>query len=192
MATINAGNWWLPAIKGLLATMLGVLMLVRPMSAVLGLALFIGIFTIIGGLSLVIFGLMNREKRKDWGWLLAEGIFDALIGIAILSYPGLSILLLTSLLGVWLILSGIFQFLYYTRRAKVYAKKEPIVLFNSVITFLLGFIIVFNPLGGVVGLTLMIGIAAILYGLLLVYTAFRLRELDSDLPPLYNEHSIQP
>lgn len=191
MATTNAGNWWLPAIKGILAFILGLLIIIKPLDALIGIALLIGVITLAGGIALMVYAIANRQRVEDWGWLLAEGLFDVLIGIAILAYPALSVLLLTSLLGVWFIVSGIFQLVYYSRHRRR-SEKRQIVLFNGIITLLLGIVIVFNPMGGAIGLTLVIGITAVIYGILLIYIAFRYREMSSKLPPLYNEHSIQP
>lgn len=191
MATSNVGNWWLLALKGLFAIIVGVLIFVRPIEALLGITLFIGIMALLGGVALIAYSISNRKHLEEWGWLLAEGIFDILIGIAIVGYPAFSALLLTSLLGVWFILSGIFQLIYYSRLRRRAANRQ-VVLVNGIITILLGLVIVINPFGGALGLTLVVGVTAILYGLLQIYTAFRYREIASNIPPLYNEHSIQP
>ncbi|MFN7119602.1 MAG: HdeD family acid-resistance protein [Saprospiraceae bacterium] len=191
MITTKAGNWWLPALKGVLAFILGILIILQPLEALVGIALFIGLLAIMGGVALSVFALANRRSREDWGWLLAEAIFDILIGIAIVVYPAFSAVLLASLLGVWFIVSSIFQLIYYTRYRRR-SEQRRAALWNGIITLLLGIVIVINPLSGAVGLTLVIGIAAFIYGALFIYIAFRYREISSDLPPLYNEHSIQP
>ena len=47
---------------------------------------------------------------RHWGWVLAYGIITLLAGVAVLAWPGVTLLVVAVLLGVQLIVSGIFRF----------------------------------------------------------------------------------
>jgi uncharacterized membrane protein HdeD (DUF308 family) len=43
------------------------------------------------------------------GWAVLTGILSALAGIVVLAYPGLSLLGLAVILGIWLVVFGILE-----------------------------------------------------------------------------------
>ena len=46
---------------------------------------------------------------RHWGWLLAFGVISILLGIALLVWPGRTVLVLAVFLGAYLLVSGIFE-----------------------------------------------------------------------------------
>jgi uncharacterized membrane protein HdeD (DUF308 family) len=46
---------------------------------------------------------------RHWGWLLTFGVLSILLGIALLVWPGRTLLVLAIFLGAYLLVSGIFQ-----------------------------------------------------------------------------------
>ena len=52
----------------------------------------------------------------------------------------------------------------------------------TVYSVLAGILIVFNPIAGAFGIALLVGIYAILYGVILLVLAFRLRSVAKTLP----------
>src|SRR5438046_8963990 len=53
--------------------------------------------------------MIARLGRK-WGWVLAYGIITLAAGVAVLVWPGETLLVIAVLFGVQLIVSGIFRF----------------------------------------------------------------------------------
>src|SRR2546430_16144816 len=52
---------------------------------------------------------LTRLGRK-WGWVLAYGILTLAAGVAVLVWPGETLLVIAVLFGIQLIVSGIFRF----------------------------------------------------------------------------------
>ncbi|MGH3163047.1 MAG: HdeD family acid-resistance protein [Streptosporangiaceae bacterium] len=53
--------------------------------------------------------MLTRLGRK-WGWVLAYGIITLAAGVAVLVWPGETLLVMAVLFGIQLIVSGIFRF----------------------------------------------------------------------------------
>jgi uncharacterized membrane protein HdeD (DUF308 family) len=93
---------------GLLAVLIGLLVLHHPFETVAVLGFIIGVFWVVGGVALLVAGLSHEaEGRRARPILL--GLVFTLTGIVCLIYPGLSLSILAVILGIGLIVSGIVE-----------------------------------------------------------------------------------
>lgn len=98
-------------IRGILGIILGVLLLIAPLTSATILAtmvvLFIGFWLILDGLTACSFAF--KEKKHDvsgWGWTLAGGIAAVLIGIGAIIYP-LTAAVAGTLIILWFLVAGL-------------------------------------------------------------------------------------
>jgi uncharacterized membrane protein HdeD (DUF308 family) len=96
----------LRALLGLLSGVAGGLILARPGSGLLAVALAFGIYLIAAGLIAFTQAGMFREGR---GWNIARGVLDVIAGIIAVVWPDISLLALATLLWIWLLLVGSFE-----------------------------------------------------------------------------------
>ena len=47
---------------------------------------------------------------RHWGWIMAFGVLTLLAGVAVLAWPGRTLVVIAVLFGVQLIVTGIFRF----------------------------------------------------------------------------------
>ena len=72
------------------------------------LALLLGIFWVVSG-AVELFAALSHRQMAHRGWNALTGIVSVLAGIVVLVYPGISLLVLAVVLGIWLILFGAMQ-----------------------------------------------------------------------------------
>ena len=53
---------------------------------------------------------MLASLGRHWGWVFAYGVLTLIAGVAVLAWPGETLLVLAVLFGIQLIVSGIFRF----------------------------------------------------------------------------------
>ncbi len=53
-----------------------------------------------------------RGAGRHWGWPPAYGIITLLLGVMVLVWPGISLLTLAVVLGVWLLVLGIMEIVF--------------------------------------------------------------------------------
>ena len=95
-------------ILGLLAILVGLLVLHHPFETVAILGFIIGVFWVVGGVALLAGGLSQEaEGRRTRPILL--GLVFTITGLICLVYPGLSLSILAVILGIGLIVSGIIE-----------------------------------------------------------------------------------
>jgi uncharacterized membrane protein HdeD (DUF308 family) len=96
------------AFAGLLAALVGLLVLHHSFETVAILGFIIGVFWVVGGLS-ELFAGFSREAQGRRAGLIVLGLVGTVVGILCLVYPGLSLSILAVILGVGLISYGIVE-----------------------------------------------------------------------------------
>lgn len=67
----------------LLAIVLGLILLLRPIAGVLTLTLALVAFFILEGISAILLGIEHRRHLPSWGWVLFSGLIDLLLAFLI-------------------------------------------------------------------------------------------------------------
>lgn len=108
----------LNALLGILAVVLGLLVMREPVRFVWVAALVVGLFWVIRGL-VEIFRSLARGGDPDRGWRFAAGLVSVIAGAVILLWPGVSVLVLAVVSGIYLIVVGIIEIVvaFKVRRA---------------------------------------------------------------------------
>lgn len=99
-------HWWLLLVGGLLFLVLGFVSLAYPMTALLSVALYIGLIALATGIMSLAFAFSNMSAG-GWGWRLFEGIVDVLFGLVMLIHPMISAALIPVIIGIWVFIRGL-------------------------------------------------------------------------------------
>lgn len=83
----TAKNWWLSLILGVLFIFLGIWVLRTPLTSYISLSILFSISIFLSGLFGIIFSISNRTQIDGWGWHLAGGIFDLIVGVLLILHP---------------------------------------------------------------------------------------------------------
>jgi len=105
---LTGGVRVLRAVLGLLAFVVGLYAVRHVLISVVALALLLGIFWIVNGFS-EIFNALAYRDHPHRGWTGFTGVLSILAGIVVLSYPGISLVTLAWVLGIWLIIYGVME-----------------------------------------------------------------------------------
>jgi uncharacterized membrane protein HdeD (DUF308 family) len=95
----------LVVLLGVLAVIAGVLVLLYPFSTALALVLLLGAFWVVNGIIETAHAIAHRGEHSR-GWAIASGVLSLLAGLALLASPGLGLVVLAWILGIWLIVYG--------------------------------------------------------------------------------------
>jgi len=174
MAVTLARNWWLLALRGVIAIIFGLLTFVYPASSMAVLILFFGAYALVDGIFAIIAGATAPTGSKRWGWLIAGGILGVIIGICTFILPQMTAFVLTIWIAVWAIVVGITQIISAVRLRKEIEGEFWLIL-GGALAVLFGIFAVLSPLGGAFAITFAIGIFALAYGIMMLTVAFRLR-----------------
>lgn len=93
-------------LEGLLNLLVGAILLADPVGGAIGLTLLIGVFLLIGGVLRSTMGFLVRRSRA-WGWLLASGVLETILGVIVLTgWPGSAAWVIGLFIGVRMLFAG--------------------------------------------------------------------------------------
>jgi uncharacterized membrane protein HdeD (DUF308 family) len=167
-------GWWLFLVRGLLALAIGVIALVDPGATLAALITLLGAFFIVDGVFAVVKAVRVMRTDSSWWLLLLSGLVSIAAGIVVFAWPGLTAVTLDLLVGIWAIITGIFEVIVAFQLRRVIAGEWLYLLFG-VISVAFGVYVLVVPGLGLTYLTLMIAIYGFVAGFALIAAAFRLR-----------------
>lgn len=170
-----ARNWWALVIRGVLAILFGILILMDPALEVLwALALIFGVFALAEGVMLL-FSLKYLAGSARDGAVL-QGLVGILIGLVALFWPVAFWAGLVLLLAAWMLVGGVTQ-IY---NAFNLSPGTPGRALMGVCGFLYAFfalVLVFHPLSGALVLAWLFGILALVSGIAMLVLGFKVKAL---------------
>ena len=78
---------------------------------------------LVSGLLEISFAVSNRRRVSSWGWYLAGGIIDMILGFYLIAYPLLSMEVIPFIIAFWLMFRG-FSSVGYAMDLKRYGTKD--------------------------------------------------------------------
>lgn len=175
VVSLVARSWWVLLLYGLVALVFCAVAILQPLAAATALAWAIGVMAVVEGvISLV--ALFGGNSGVSRGWLAVYALASLVFGVLAVINPLATASVLVLLLAVWLIVAGIHRIVFAVR-VRRHIQGEWLLILSGVLAIVLGALLVANPLAGVAVTTLWIGIGSLIYGVLQVVVAFRLRRL---------------
>ncbi|WP_020658487.1 HdeD family acid-resistance protein [Amycolatopsis benzoatilytica] len=170
--------WPLMLTRGILGVLFGVLALVWPGITVLALAILFGIYVLFDAVGAIMQAFRPGDGAHRFAYALL-GMLGLVAGVMTLVWPGLTILVLATLVGAWAVVTGIMEIVAAVRLRKQIT-GEAFLIVAGALSVLAGVLVLFHPIAGAYGVALLIGIYAVIYGVTLVVLSFKLRKLSAD------------
>ena len=174
--------WWLVLLRGIVAILFGVLTLFNPGITAVSLVLAFGIFAIVNGGINVGMALFGGGKSSDRVLLGLGGILNGLLGVLVLTWPGISMIWLLLAIIAYAFVSGIVEIV------AAFQSRDFWLGLSGIISILFGLYAFRFPGDGALAVVLVIGIYAIAVGVMLIISSFQVRRLGNALAPSVTVH----
>jgi uncharacterized membrane protein HdeD (DUF308 family) len=172
-------NWWMFALRGLVAVIFGVLALVRQEQVLQALVLVFGAFALVNGVITVFTGLSSAPYFSRWWALLVEGIAGVICGLMAIFMPEITTRALMYVIATWALFIGILE-IVVAIQFRNELKDEWMLVLGGILSIVFGVLLFVYPAAGAVSMTWMIGIYAIIFGTTEIVFAFRLHNLQQE------------
>ena len=170
-----AKNWWMFLVRGILALVFAAVALFFPATAFLSLVLVFGAFALVDGVFAIVSAFTSNAKSENWWWLILEGVFGILIGILTIVQPAAMSEAWLLLIAAWAIVTGILEVITAIRLRKM-IEGELWLILSGLASIAFGVLVLVYPQTGAVAIGVIVGIYALMFGILLIMLAFRLRK----------------
>jgi uncharacterized membrane protein HdeD (DUF308 family) len=175
MVSQLARNWWLLALRGVLAIIFGVVAFIWPGTTLAVLVLLFGAYALVDGIFSVIAGIVRATKRRERWWVMVlEGLLGIGAGVVTLISPGMTALVLLYLIAAYFIVTGALEIISAIRLRREIQGEFWLVLVG-IASIIFGVLLFLFPGTGALAVVWIIGAYGVAFGVLMLILAFRLR-----------------
>lgn len=167
-------NWWLLALRSLLAVMFGLVTFLVPGLTLLVLVSLFGGYCVVAGILTLVAAFRRGRAQPRWWALVLEGVASLAAGVLTLVWPGLTLLGLLSVAALWATVTGLLQIGTAIRLRKQLTGEWELVL-NGLLSVAFGALVLFWPGAGALAVAWWVGAYLFTTGIVLAIVAFRLR-----------------
>jgi uncharacterized membrane protein HdeD (DUF308 family) len=170
-----ARNWWLLALRGVLAIIFGVLAFIWPGITLIVLVLMFGAYALVDGIFTIILAFSDQKGKQRWWVMLIEGLVGVAAGIITFLWPGISAIALLFVIAAWAIVTGVLEIVAAVRLRRE-IEGEWLLAISGIASIIFGVLMVIWPGAGALAVIWLIATYAIIFGVLFLFLAFRLRD----------------
>jgi uncharacterized membrane protein HdeD (DUF308 family) len=174
MGTALAHYWWVLALRGVLGILFGILAFVWPLLTLEVLVLLFGAYSLVDGIFTVVAAFRAHQRESRWWALLLQGIVGIIAGLLIMILPGVAAFALVYFVAAWALITGVLQ-IAAAIRLREQIENEWMLILGGAASVIFGVLTAVWPAAGLLSLVWLIGAYAIIFGILMLALAFRLR-----------------
>jgi uncharacterized membrane protein HdeD (DUF308 family) len=170
---LMARGWWVFVLRGLASLLFALLAFLAPGAGLFVILAFLAAWMAVDGAA-TLYQAVRGPPERHGVWFWVDGIVSLLAAAALLFAPGLSALALALVAGFWSIAVGAFRLVLAFRLGSV------LLGLLGAVTVLVGAWIVAFPGPGLLALIWLVGLQALVVGVLLIGFGWRLRRIHHD------------
>ncbi|UPS92840.1 HdeD family acid-resistance protein [Bizionia sp. M204] len=170
-------HWYIPVIVGLFFVIVSIIVFMSPAGSLLTLSILFALSFLFGGLSEIIFSVVNRHQLENWGWSLAFGIITFIVGTSLLIHPALSIPVLAFYIGFIILFRSVAAISFALDIKQYGSKNWGILLGLGILGIIFSFILIWNPIFAGMSVVILVALSFLFSGLFSIYLGLQLRQI---------------
>ena len=169
--TALARNWWALVLRGVVALLFGAIAFLTPVTALGSLVLVTGVYLLVDGVFATISAVRAASHHGRWTTLLLEGVLGLLLGLVAIFMPAVAVGVFVLLLAAWALVTGVLMLV----AALHTGHPHWLLALGGLVSLVWGVLLVANPFGGAIVLTIWLGAYALFFGITMIALGLRLR-----------------
>ncbi|WP_179320093.1 HdeD family acid-resistance protein [Winogradskyella helgolandensis] len=173
-------NWWISLVIGVLYIIAGVWVFQTPLTSYVSLSIVFSVFIFVSGISQILFSITNKKDIDNWGWYLASGILDLIVGLLLISHPLMTMAILPYYVGFWLLFQAFMAIGLSFQFKAIEVPNWGWLLCLGFLTLVFAFLLLANPVFAGLSIVYMTAMAFVSAGIFRIFLAFGLRKIKND------------
>lgn len=157
-------RWWILLLRGISATVFGVLAIVWPGITLLTLVIIYGVVALIDGIAGIALGIRGGVNGRTWWEMILLGLLGVIAGAVTFLWPGLTAVVLLVVIAMWAIIRGILEIIGAITLHKI-IQGEWLLILSGVLSIGFGVLLLIQPAAGALAVMWLIGIYMIASGI---------------------------
>jgi uncharacterized membrane protein HdeD (DUF308 family) len=183
--SVTRKSGWAVVLRGVLAVIFGIIALRSPTVVAGAFVIVFAIYAFADGiLDFVFAGQLGRAGQR-WGWYVFEGLVSIALGVIALAYPAITLLALVLLIGIRAIVLGVVELI--AAFSSEGADHRWMMGITGVLSIMLGILLLGAPATGGLALLWMIGVYAIIFGIMLFALGLRMLSVERDVGRMHRD-----
>ena len=174
-------HWWLMLIAGILCIAAGICVFVFPVESYVVLSILFGIVMLLTGVGQLIVASTSGNYLMMRGYFIVGGIMDLILGIFLCVYPGVTLVVLPFMMGLWLMYHSFILIAFGGDMDTFKVSGSASMIILGILVLILSIFVLLNPFSaGVVTVLVVAGAGLLLLGITFCVLAAKLRDLKID------------
>lgn len=173
-------HWWLLLLAGILCVVLGIVVFVFPLESYVTLSILTGVVMLVVGAAQLIIASTSGNYLAMRGYMIVGGVIDLLLGIFLCVYPGVTLVVLPIMMGIWMMYHSFMMISFGGDLDTFRIGGGGTVIFGGVILLILSILVLANPFrAGIAAVIVVAGVGLLVMGALLCWMAMKLRTIHT-------------
>lgn len=174
-------HWWMFLVAGLMLIAGGIVVFCYPTESYLTLTVMFGVLMIVSG----IVELVVASTSHNWfimrGYSIIGGIVDVLLGLLLCCYPGMTLVLLPVMLGIFMLYHSFMTIGFGSDLRAMGVQGSGWATASGILLLVLSILVLVKPFGFGMGVVVTLtGVALIVMGIAAVGASFKLKDIHKD------------
>ena len=181
MVHVLARNWWALLIRGIVAVIFGVLAFMWPGAATLAIGYLFGAYAFVDGIFAIVAAVRAAQAHERWWPFVLEGIVGIVIAGITWYDVGITLFAIYITIAAWAFVTGILEIVAAIQLRKTIS-NEWLLILAGVCSILFSILMVWHPFAAALAIIWIIAAYAIVFGIMMIALAFRLRSHLDKVP----------
>lgn len=179
-------HWWLLALAGVLCIAIGITVFAFPLESYVTLAILFGVLLLVVGAAKLISASTSANFFMMRGYVIVGGILDLLLGIFLCVYPGVTLVALPVMMGLWMLYNS-FMLIGFSGDFDTFGiPGSGWLTGGGILLLLLSIFVLVNPFGArIATVVVLAGVGLIVFGILLISLSMKLKEIHRNFDSEY-------
>lgn len=175
-------HWWIMLIAGILCIIAGICVFVFPVESYITLSIIFGIVTLLTGAGQLTIASTSGNYLATKGYFIVGGILDVILGIFLCVYPGITLVVLPFMMGLWLMYHSFMIISFGGDLSTFKVSGSIMMIILGILVLLLSIFVLLNPFStGIVTVLIVAGVGLTVLGITFCVLAAKLKSLKNEL-----------
>lgn len=172
----KVNHWWLLMLAGILCCAAGIAVFVFPLESYVIISILVGVVMLLVGAAQLIIASTSENYLAMRGYFIVGGVLDLILGLFLCAYPGVTLMVLPILMGIWLMYHSFMMIAFGGDLDTFNISGGGFVVVGGIIVLILSVLVLANPFSaGIATIVVLAGVGLLLLGVLLCSISMTLK-----------------
>ncbi len=160
--------WWALTVRGIVAIIFGATAVFWPGVTLATLVYLVSAFVLASGVVGIIEGVLAVGQKRAWFLTMLLGFIQVAVGLYLVRHPGVTFATFILVAGITFMARGVLEVVAALAEDGVSATTRTLTLISGLIAFLVGVLLLFQPVASGVAFVWILGLYALITGPLMI------------------------